>query len=268
MAPREKRSTDGGSRFAWRGRPKRPWRRHTMLLLDLTLPTPAENLALDEALLEEAEAAGRPLETLRLWEPSHLFVVVGRSSQRAQEVRLEACREAGVAVLRRASGGAAVVVGPGCLMYTAVLSYQLRPALRAVDHAHRFVLERIARSLRRLVPSVRRCGISDLALDDRKFSGNSMRTKRTHFLYHGTLLYDFPLRWADRLLNTPPRQPTYRRRRSHGQFLINLPLSLTPLRAALIEAWPISGPRRDWPRQDTLRLVAERYGRREWHEVR
>ncbi len=36
-----------------------------MHYLDLTLPTPAENLALDEALLEEAETAADPLETLR-----------------------------------------------------------------------------------------------------------------------------------------------------------------------------------------------------------
>jgi len=50
-----------------------------MRYLDLTLPSPAENLALDEALLEEAEASGRPTETLRLWEPRQPAVVVGRS---------------------------------------------------------------------------------------------------------------------------------------------------------------------------------------------
>ena len=37
-----------------------------MRLLDLTLASAAENLALDEALLEAAEAAGRPSEVLRL----------------------------------------------------------------------------------------------------------------------------------------------------------------------------------------------------------
>ena len=37
---------------------------------------PYENLALDEALLDEAERAGSPLETLRLWEPLGPMVVV------------------------------------------------------------------------------------------------------------------------------------------------------------------------------------------------
>ena len=84
-----------------------------MTLLDLTLPTAAENLALDEALLDEAEASSAGCETLRLWEPKEPAVVIGRSSQAAIEVRLDACRELAVPVLRRASGGAAVVTGPG-----------------------------------------------------------------------------------------------------------------------------------------------------------
>ena len=39
-----------------------------------------------------------------------------------------------------------------------------------------------------------RCqGTSDLAIGDLKFSGNSARCRRRWLLYHGTLLYDFPL---------------------------------------------------------------------------
>ena len=81
-----------------------------MRYLDLTLPSLAENLALEEALLEEAETAAAPLETLRIWEAVRLGVVVGRSSRVDVEVRAADCREAGVRVLRRISGGAAVVV--------------------------------------------------------------------------------------------------------------------------------------------------------------
>ena len=82
-----------------------------MRYLDLTLPTAAENLALDEALLEEAEAAGGPTEMLRLWESPQPLVVVGRSSRIDAEVRVDACRASGIPILRRASGGAAIVAG-------------------------------------------------------------------------------------------------------------------------------------------------------------
>jgi N-acetylneuraminate synthase len=61
------------------------------------------------------------------------LVVIGRSSKAEEEVRLDYCRAHEIPVQRRASGGAAIVSGPGCLMYAVVLSYQLRPALRSLD---------------------------------------------------------------------------------------------------------------------------------------
>ena len=100
-----------------------------MELLDLTLPEVAENLALEEALLERAERAGRPSELLRLWEVPRPAVIVGRNSAVAGEVDLAACRRRNVPLVRRVSGGGAIVAGPGCLMYSLVLSYQDRARL-------------------------------------------------------------------------------------------------------------------------------------------
>ncbi len=239
-----------------------------MQLLDLTLPTPAENLALDEALLDEADATGRLAQVLRLWEPDRPMVVIGRSSKIAEEVDLAECRRRGVAVLRRASGGTAVVTGPGCLMYALVLGLARYPALRMVDQAHRFVLGRIAQALAPLVDDVALRGTSDLAAGALKFSGNSIRVKRNHLLYHGTLLYDFPLELIGACLRRPPRQPDYRRGRPHGEFVTNLPLDRGTLRQALIAAFHAVRPVADWPRRRTARLVDRRYGRDAWHHER
>ena len=236
-----------------------------MRYLDLTLPTPTENLALDEALLEQAEAADAPRETLRLWESPQPLVVVGRSSRINVEVRVDACRAAGVPVLRRVSGGAAVVAGPGCLMYALVLSYRRRPELRALSQAHRYVLELLASALKPLASAVRCRGTSDLALGDDKFSGNSARCRREHFLYHGTLLYDFPLEWIDRYLAMPPRMPDYRQQRPHGRFVANLPLQVETIRQAILTACDAHELCDDWPAQRTAQLVAEKYRREEWN---
>jgi lipoate-protein ligase A len=237
-----------------------------MRYLDLTLPTPAENLALDEALLEEAELAGRPAETLRLWEPPGLMVVVGRSSRIDDEVHREFCLDSGIPILRRPSGGAAVVAGPGCLMYALVLSYELRPEMRMIDRAHRLVLGRIAAALRPLAPGVTCRGTSDLAIGDLKFSGNSVRCKRDHLLYHGTLLYDFPLELVDQCLKMPPRQPDYRNGRPHRAFVANLPLPAEGIRRALGTAWEANEAYSVWPRDATARLAAEEYGNPKWNE--
>ncbi len=236
-----------------------------MRRLLLTLPTAAENLALDEALLEEAEQSDEAGECLRLWEPGRPMVVIGRSSQVAREVEIAACRAAGVPIFRRSSGGAAIVTGPGCLMYAVVLSYAQRPELRAIEEAHRFVLERVARALRTLAPGVSRQGISDLAVAERKFSGNSIRCRRDWFLYHGTLLYDFPLHKIAQCLRMPPRQPEYRAGRPHQSFLTNLRLPPEQLREALAEAFGADAVERSWPAARVARLVAEKYSQDSWN---
>jgi len=240
----------------------------TVELLDLTLAELAENLALDEALLDDAESSPHRGELLRLWESPRHAVVLGRSSQVALEVHEENCRQLGVPVVRRISGGAAVLVGPGFLMYSLVLDLQARPELRSLTQAHGAVLGRMAAALGRLLPAVRCQGISDLALDGRKFSGNSLRYRKNHLLYHGTILYAFDLQLVDRCLKMPPRQPDYRQGRGHTQFLTNVPLHPAAIRQALIEAWDVHSSRQHWPAELTARLVAERYSQPSWTALR
>src|SRR5690348_7731166 len=112
-----------------------------MYHLKLTLDTPAENLAIDEALLDAAAAGELPGDVLRLWEPARPFAVLGRSSRR-EEVHAAACEADGIPILRRCSGGASVVAGPGCLMYGLVLDRWRHGITGGVDQAHRFVLNR------------------------------------------------------------------------------------------------------------------------------
>jgi lipoate-protein ligase A len=176
-------------------------------------------------------------------------------------------------------------------MYAVVLEYRALPHLRAVDAAHRYVLERIAAALALQVPGVAHAGISDLAIaaeDSRtskayprtrlevssgrgsldnqavlgralKVSGNALRAKRDHFLYHGTLLYNFALDRIGQLLATPTRVPTYRQDRAHGEFVTNLPLGRDEIEQALIQAWNARQPLPDWPRERVAELVATKY---------
>lgn len=235
-----------------------------MLFLDHTCPTPAENLALDEVLLDEAERAGEPHEVLRLWEPDRPCVVIGRSSNVAIEVDLETCRRREIPVLRRSSGGAAIVTGPGCLMYAVVLSYAARPHLRAIDLAHRFVMGRLIEALGAVVPGVTFEGTCDLTLGGCKFSGNALRCRREHLLYHGTLLYDLPLDAIAECLRMPPRVPEYRLGRDHRSFVTNLPATGEQLRGAVRAAFPTSGNYDTWDREAVKQLAEEKFSREEW----
>lgn len=195
------------------------------------------------------------------------MVVVGRSSRVELEVRLETCRELNIPVLRRVSGGATVLAGPGCLMYALVLDYRLRPDLRAVDNAHRWVLGKLATALKPFAPELNCRGTSDLAIGSLKVSGNSARCRREHILYHGTLLYDFPLPLIERCLKQPPRMPDYREGRPHERFIANLPVDAATLRRLLVETFDAREPRETWPEEGVARLASEKYGRAEWGGV-
>ena len=77
-----------------------------MKWLDLTLFSPAENLALDEALLLAAEQSSGG-EVLRIWECTTKFIVLGAGCEIQDDVDTRSCKVDGVPILRRSSGGGA-----------------------------------------------------------------------------------------------------------------------------------------------------------------
>jgi lipoate-protein ligase A len=215
-------------------------------LLDLTLPSPEENLALDDALLDELEECdGEPV--LRFWESDRHFVVLGPSCHLLHDVHIAPCEQDGVPVLRRASGGGTVLQGPGCLSYALVLPIGWHTDLANIRTTTRFVLDRIARSLHRWEPATAFRGISDLAIDGMKISGNAQRRKRHSLLFHGTILHAMHGDVIARYLKQPARQPEYREERPHGTFLRTIDVPPKALKQAIAEAWGVGSALERWP---------------------
>ena len=270
-----------------------------MKLLDLTLPTPAGNLACDEALLDSCEAGNG--QTLRFWESPVPFVVVGYANKVELEVNERACRDRGIPILRRCSGGGTVVQGPGCLNYAVTLRIPEAGPLTNVTGTNQFVMERNRAALEQVLGTpVSVQGHTDLALawrnefwrDElhesltlrvnpltqenpphpsrepraaervwRKFSGNSQRRRRSSVLFHGTILYAFDLSLLEILLPMPSKQPEYRSERPHSTFVTNLPASAGEIRAALRSAWKANETA---PLPDIAPAMWEKYGRIDW----
>lgn len=235
-----------------------------MRLLDLTLPTPAENLALDEALLLAAEEAGGS-EVLRLWELPTVAVVVGAGGSVTIDVNVPTCAADGVPVLRRASGGGTVLLGPGCLCFSLVLAYDRAAGLNEIPASNRYVLGRIRNALRAVAPDVAIEGTSDLAVSGRKFAGNAQQRKRRHFLHHGTLLCGFDLDLIPKYLSAPERQPEYRRERPHTDFVMNLAATVAEAKRLLVAEWQPEGEGEAVPLDRVAELVREKYASPEWN---
>jgi lipoate-protein ligase A len=227
----------------------------TPRLLDLTLPAPEENLALDEALLLAAERSGG--EWLRFWESPRHFVVLGVAARLERDADAGACRRDGIPILRRGSGGGTVLQGPGCLNFALVLSLAARPELRPLHGSYAAILETTARALE--AAGARHEGTSDIALGGLKFSGNAQKRTRSALLHHGTVLHDFDLGLVERYLREPEKQP-------HARFLANLSLPSAEIRRRLAAAWGAVARDPGEPLPPIQDLLHQKYGNRAWIE--
>jgi len=205
-------------------------------LLRLSCDAPAENLALDEVLLESVCAGARG-GILRLWESPVPFVVLGISQRIADETDEAACAADGVPVLRRCSAGGCVLQGPGSLNFTLALRLDEHPGAASLHASYRYILEPLCHALAARGAAAEIAGLSDLAIGGLKISGNAQRRKREAILHHGTLLYRTDYAGMARWLREPAERPDYRGARDHRAFVGALQLERGAIESAAMEAF-------------------------------
>ena len=212
-----------------------------MEIIWMSAPTVAGNLAMDDAAARSAAATG--LRRLRFWWGGPPAVVMGSSERPEQVVDAEACTRLGVDVLKRSTGGGSVLETSDVLNYSLVM-----PAPASLDPkpAFRSGLNLICAILAAFGIEGRPEGTSDVAVGDRKISGNAQARRWGALLVHGTLLVDFDHDLADAVLRHPPREPSYRRGRSHRNFLVTLRALGVGLARSSIESTAIDAARRLW----------------------
>ncbi len=233
-----------------------------MKFLDLTFPTPAENLACDEALLDFCEEQSS-VEILRFWEPKEYFVVAGYANKIESEIKVENCRAAKIPILRRCSGGGTVLQGVGCLNYSLILKLDETGPTRSIPQTNYFVMNRHREALQTLwKEKIEIKGHTDLAVNNLKFSGNAQRRKKNYLIFHGTFLLDFNLELVENFLRKPSKQPDYRADRSHDSFLRNLKISPAKVKIALKKSWNAAAPFKKIPSFEPLK---EKYQSAEWN---
>ncbi len=172
----------------------------------------------DFAMLEAGRAGAR------VWTCSATAAVLGVSRDAEAEVNADECRRRGVALLRRASGGGTVVVGPGTVQYAILLPHLAGDAALSLGAAK-------SESNDAVRDALARCGVDakltsdasgDLRIGDRKVGGLALRRHRDATLVHGTLLMSADLELIGAILRHPAREPEWRRGRPHAEFLASL----------------------------------------------
>ena len=207
-----------------------------MKLIDLTLDSPVENIAYDESLLVLAEHGQRG-EILRFWESGTYFVATGIGSRYNQEIYRDRCQNDNIPIIRRQSAGGSVVLGPGCLAYSLILSYERDDRLKDIRTSYNYILTKVIQAIRSIGKEAYIEPVSDIVICNKKVSGNAQMRKLNFFLHHGTLLYDFDLSRIPFYLKEPVKMPHYRGGRSHREFVTNLSLPVSSLKKEIAKKW-------------------------------
>ena len=108
-------------------------------------------------------------------------------------------------------------------------------------------------------------GHTDLAIGDRKFSGNAQRRKRRAVLFHGSFLLNFDVAMIERTLRLPSKQPGYRADRGHSEFLTNLNISADAVNTALRKVWRAAKVLKGFQTEQTRKLVEQKYRADAWN---
>lgn len=249
-----------------------------MRLLLYSTPSPAQDLALEEALHTAVEDGSSPA-TWRVWQAASPAVILGTGLEAAREVDLAAAGAGGLAVLRRHSGGGAVVIGPGVLNYSACYLFSGLPGSQTIRGAMSAALQPLLSLLAEWGLKVCAAGLSDLtvACADgglRKIAGNAQARKKRSVLVHGTLLASPDCELMARVLRYPSRAPEYRAGRGHSAFLTSLreqgaPDDLPALAQGLARVLASGTGLEENPLPEEQRraakLLAEKYGTAEWN---
>lgn len=243
-----------------------------------TAASPAADLALEEAIQLAIEDDKSP-NTWRIWQAAVPAVILGTGQESAREANLQFAAANKLPVLRRHSGGGAVVIGPGAINFSAFYRFNDLAGSETIRGAMSGALRYVIRVLEKWDVRAREAGTSDLAALGadgtlRKIAGNSQARKRRSVLVHGTLLANPDFTLIQNALNFPSSIPDYRSGRDHRAFLTSLhelsaPCDLKSFTNELLAALPSDKFSSAEPTEDELtragRLLIEKYGTDTWN---
>lgn len=246
------------------------------------------NMALDEAC-SEGVAAGTMNPTIRFyrWKPS--AVSIGYFQSLKDEVATEKCREAGIDIVRRRTGGGAVFHHyEGEITYSVIAPEKLFP--KGITESYHEICGWIIRSLQLLGIQSEFKPINDIILapaavgadganvGGKKISGNAQTRRNGVLLQHGTILFTVDVRKMFSLLKVGQEKIADKMIAAVEERVSSLKLIKPELTMEVVYDALLKGFTRgknftigDWTPQELARareLAQFRYNTKEWNEIR
>lgn len=249
--------------------------------LPIETKSAAENMAIDEAILN-ARIAKQVPNTLRLYRWNPTTASIGRNQSLNDEVDVEEAENAGVDVVRRISGGGAVLHDRDReITYSAIVSESdFRAQFGDLSNLQVFhkITEGITRALYKLAmhPDQGVIHCPAIFIDGKKVSGNAQARRKGVILQHGTILLDVDPEFMYSILKVPQGvskthmvRSVYAKVAGIREYIHNVevPLLEQCLQEGFAEALDVTfepGALTPWEEAEAARLVGERYANPAW----
>jgi lipoate-protein ligase A len=154
----------------------------------------ALNMGIDEALLENIDDS--PILRIYGWRPA--AVSIGYFQSIKEEIDLEECSKIGLDVVRRLTGG-------GAVLHEMELTYSFitKQYPQNIMESYRWICEAIVISINRLGFDASFVPLNDIIVKGKKVSGNAQTRRKGVLLQHGTLLLEADIDKMFNVLKVP-----------------------------------------------------------------
>ena len=139
----------------------------------------AQNMAIDEALTESVGEV--PILRIYGWRPA--AVSIGYFQSMNEEVDFTKCREIGVDIVRRLTGGGAVLHE-----YELTYSFISRRYPQNIVESYKWICDAIVISINRLGFDASFVPLNDIVIAGKKVSGSAQTRRKGVLLQHGTIM--------------------------------------------------------------------------------
>jgi lipoate-protein ligase A len=164
------------------------WRAYQWRLIPGVARAPLMNMALDEVLTLRVGRGERP-PTIRIWGWSGPCVVIGRFQSVRNEVNEEAARANGIEIVRRISGGGAMFIEPeGAITYSIYAPEEMARGM-SFPESYAFFDAWVVQALRDLGVNAWYEPLNDITSSGGKVGGAAQARRGGAVLHHTTMAY-------------------------------------------------------------------------------
>jgi lipoate---protein ligase len=153
------------------------------------------NMALDQALMS---TVGDSIPILRIYGWKPCAVSIGYFQSLKEEVDIKKCKKLGIDVVRRITGGGAVLHE-----HELTYSFITKRYPANIMESYELICEPVVMCLRNLGFNAQFSPLNDIDVDNKKVSGNAQTRRNNILLQHGTILLDVDVDKMFSVLNVP-----------------------------------------------------------------